>query len=123
MTKESKKVVVGRLARSLQRELRKFPIKVKVRSKNQITVPSGVAATLRVGAGDELEFAVNDRGEVVLRGYTSVPTDQAWFFTPEWLEGEREASEQIAAGQTDFYGDVDALFAGMAEDDGKDGEH
>ena len=60
-----------------------------------------------------------------MRGFTSVPADQAWFFTPEWLEGERQASEQIAAGETDFYEDVDALFAGLAEDDedtGEDGE-
>lgn len=108
----------GRLADESSCEVeRKFPAKVRMRSKNQITVPSGVARTLQVHEGDELEFTVNDRGEMVVRGFTSVPADQAWFFTPEWLEGEREANEQIAAGRTDFYEDVDALFAGLAEDD------
>ncbi len=29
----------------------------------------------------------------------NVPADQAWFWTPEWLEGEIEASEDIAAGR------------------------
>lgn len=95
----------------------RFAVKVRVRHKNQITVPSGVAQQLQVREGDELEFAVNDRGEMVVRGFTSVPSDQAWFFTPEWLEGEREASEQIAAGQTDVYEDVDALFEGLSEED------
>src|SRR5699024_8141945 len=77
-----------------------FSAKVRMRPKNQITVPSGVAHTLQVREGDELEFTVNDRGEMVVRGFTSVPADQAWFFTPEWLAGEREAGEQIAAGRT-----------------------
>jgi len=98
----------------------KFSAKVRMRPKNQITVPSGVTQTLQVREGDELEFTVNDRGEVVVRGFTSVPADQAWFFSPEWLAGEREAGEQIAAGRTDFYEDVDALFAGLAEDDETD---
>lgn len=98
----------------------KFSVKVRMRPKNQITVPSGVTRTLQVREGDELEFTVNDRGEMVVRGFTSVPADQTWFFTPEWLAGEREAGEQITAGRTDFYEDVDALFAGLAEDDEED---
>jgi hypothetical protein len=28
-----------------------------------------------------------------------VPPDQEWFWTPEWIAGEREADSQIAAGQ------------------------
>lgn len=116
----------GRRAGQFRRKVqRAFSAKVRMRPKNQITVPSGVAQTLQVHEGDELEFTLNDRGEMVVRGFTSVPADQAWFFTHEWLEGERQASEQIAAGETDFYEDVDALFAGLAEDDedtGEDGE-
>jgi hypothetical protein len=40
---------------------------------------------LHVGEGDEVEFAVHDDGTVTIRGYVSIPTDQAWFLTPEWL--------------------------------------
>jgi antitoxin PrlF len=46
-----------------------------------------------------VEFAVHDDGTVTIRGYMSTPTDQAWFSTPEWLAGEREADEDIAAGR------------------------
>jgi len=28
-----------------------------------------------------------------------IPTDQAWFFTPQWLAGEREADAEIAVGR------------------------
>ena len=32
-----------------------------------------------------------------------VPRDQAWFWTPEWQEKEREADIELATGQyTDF---------------------
>ena len=41
--------------------------------------------------------------------------DQAWFWTPEWQAGEREASEQIAAGATTSYDSMDALFTDTAE--------
>ncbi len=40
---------------------------------------------------------------------------QAWFSSEEWLEGEREASQQIADGQTSFYEDEDALERAFAE--------
>jgi hypothetical protein len=42
---------------------------------------------------------------------TSIPTDQRWFWTEEWQAGEREASEQIAAGDLPVYDDMAALFA------------
>ena len=34
-----------------------------------------------------------------IRGYVSIPTDQAWFFTPEWLAG-RTGSRRGHRGQT-----------------------
>lgn len=41
--------------------------------------------------------------------------EQSWFSSDEWLEGEREASRQIADEQTSFYEDVDALERAFAE--------
>ena len=29
--------------------------------------------------------------------------DQAWYWTPEWQEAEREAEEEIKSGQVDKY--------------------
>jgi hypothetical protein len=45
-----------------------------------------------------VEFTVHDDGTVTIRGYPSIPTDQTWFFTPEWLAGEREADETVLMG-------------------------
>jgi len=38
---------------------------------------------------------------------------QAWFWTPEWQAGEREADAEAAAGEGEFYEDTDALIAGL----------
>ena len=73
--------------------------RVRVRPKAQLTLPEEIRRALHIGEGDEVEFAVHDDGTVTIRGYVSIPTDQAWFFTPEYLAGEREADEDIAAGR------------------------
>jgi hypothetical protein len=40
-----------------------------------------------------------------------VPTDQAWFFTAQWLAGEREVDEEIAAGRGTPHDSADDMFA------------
>jgi AbrB family looped-hinge helix DNA binding protein len=84
-----------------------------VRGKNQITLPREVVEALRVREGDEVEFTVDEAGRVTVRGMTLVPTDQAWFWDPEWQQGEREASEQIAGGRTETFADAETMFDGV----------
>jgi hypothetical protein len=36
--------------------------------------------------------------------------DQAWFHTPDWQAGEREASEDIHEGRVTRHEDVDRMF-------------
>jgi antitoxin PrlF len=85
--------------------------RVRVRAKGQLTLPEEICRTLHVGEGDEVEFAVHDDETVSLRGYVSMPTDQAWFFTPEWLAGEREADEDIAAGRGTVHESAEDMFS------------
>ncbi|WP_241990079.1 MULTISPECIES: hypothetical protein [unclassified Streptomyces] len=51
-----------------------------------------------------------------MHGLRKIRTDQAWFWTERWQAGEREASEDIAAGRTTRHADVDAMFAHLAEE-------
>ena len=85
--------------------------RVKVRPKAQLTLPEEIRQALHIGEGDEVEFAVHADGTVTLRGYVSIPTDQAWFFTPEWLAGEREADEDIAARLGTVHEAAEDMFA------------
>jgi AbrB family looped-hinge helix DNA binding protein len=85
--------------------------RVKVRPKAQLTLPEEIRSALHIGEGDEVEFAVQQDGTVTVRGYISIPTDQAWFFTPQWLAGEREADEDIAAGRGTVHESAEDMFA------------
>jgi AbrB family looped-hinge helix DNA binding protein len=85
--------------------------RVKVRPKAQLTLPEEIRRALHISEGDEVEFSVHDDGTITVRGYVSIPTDQAWFFTPEWLAGEREADENIAAGRGTVHESAEDMFA------------
>src|SRR5580658_8551105 len=84
--------------------------RVKVRPKAQLTLPEEIRRALHIGEGDEVEFAVHDDGTVTVRGFISIPTDQAWYFTPQWLPGEQEADEQITAGHGRTFETADEMF-------------
>ena len=86
-----------------------------VRAKAQLTLPPEIRDALRVREGDEVEFTITEAGEVLLRGMTSMPTDQRWFWEPEWQAGEREASEQVKAGEGEIFDDAEAMFASLNE--------
>jgi AbrB family looped-hinge helix DNA binding protein len=85
--------------------------RVKVRPKAQLTLPEEIRRALHIGEGDEVEFTVHGDGTVTIRGFVSIPTDQAWFFTPEWLAGERQADQDIAAGRGTVHQSAEGMFA------------
>jgi antitoxin PrlF len=91
--------------------------RAKLRDKNQVTLPAEVREALHIREGDEIEFTITENGDIALRGYMRIPTDQRWFWTPEWQAGEREASEQIAAGETTYFDNDEDFLAYL-----KDGE-
>ncbi|WP_092928773.1 AbrB/MazE/SpoVT family DNA-binding domain-containing protein [Actinopolyspora alba] len=64
-----------------------------------MTLPESVAKVLGVAEGDDLEFTIDESGTITVRGWTSIPTDQRWFWTSEWQAGEAEADQQIANGE------------------------
>lgn len=84
----------------------------QLRKKAQVTLPSEVRDALHIDEGDEVEFVVWPSGQVSLRGMTMVPADQRWFWTSKWQAGEREASEEIAAGDITTYDNVKDMFVG-----------
>ena len=84
--------------------------RAKVRTKAQLTLPEEIRRALHIGEGDEVEFTVRADGTVTIRGYVSIPTDQAWFFTPDWLAGEREADEDIAAERGTVHQSAEDMF-------------
>jgi len=97
--------------------------RAKVRPKAQLTLPEEIRRALHVGEGDELEFAVHADGTITVRGYVSVPSDQAWFFTRDGLAGMQQADDEAAAGTGEVHGSAEAMFThlqtlGAADSDG-----
>jgi antitoxin PrlF len=76
--------------------------RAKLRDKGQLTLPPDVRSALGVAEGDIVEFEVHD-GVVTLHGWKMIPAEQAWFWTESWQRGEREASEDMAAGRTSVH--------------------
>jgi hypothetical protein len=69
---------------------------------------------------DELPDAAVDGAGVLLRGIIKGPVDpdQAWFWTPAWQEGEREAEADKAAGRWDRYNGDEEFLAALDERSG-----
>ncbi|MFH0788367.1 MAG: AbrB/MazE/SpoVT family DNA-binding domain-containing protein [Pseudomonadota bacterium] len=90
---------------------------MRISSKRQIAIPKHVMAALNLQPGDEIDIRVNS-GAAYLVPITTikVPRDQAWFWTKEWQEKEREADADIAAGNFSDFESLDALMKDLHSD-------
>jgi len=61
--------------------------RAKLRPKAQLTLPDPIRQALHISEGDDVEFTVHSDGRITVRGYVSVPSDQAGYFKP----GRRDA--------------------------------
>ncbi len=69
-----------------------------MRAKGQVTIPADVRQAARLDEGDLVEVEIVEDG-ILLRPMKLIDASQAWFWTPEWQEGERQADADIAAGR------------------------
>jgi hypothetical protein len=77
------------------------PVFVSVSKRGTMSLPVGIRRRFHLDQpGAQVEVREGEGGDVIeLRPHVAVPADQAWFWTPEWQEGEREADRQIANGE------------------------
>ena len=71
---------------------------VKIGERHQVTIPANIFHKLKLKAGDLLQVIERDNALVFIPAQV-IPRDQAWFWTKEWQEKEREADEEIARGE------------------------
>lgn len=82
-----------------------------VRAKGQVTIPAEIRQAAGLEEGDPVEVEIVDDG-ILLRPMKLIDASQAWFWTPEWQAGEREADADIAAGRVErFESDEEFLEA------------
>jgi AbrB family looped-hinge helix DNA binding protein len=80
-----------------------------LREKSQITLPKEVVAELKIKKGDNLEIIVQD-GKIIITPVLVIDKDQAWLWTKEWQDGEREADEDIRMGRVSKAMNLDELM-------------
>ncbi len=80
-------------------------------------------------AAIELTGRINENGELEVKlpaglgpglvhiTIEAIDPDQAWFWTPEWQAGEREADEDIANGHVETYSSMDDLIDDLFDDE------
>lgn len=81
----------------------------EIRSRSQITIPSEIIKKLNLKQGDTLEVEV-EGDQIVLRPVVAVPKDQAYFWTSEWQNEERQVQSAIESDKIKSANSKDELF-------------
>jgi len=77
------------------------PVVVCVRTGGEIALPADVCHRHNLDeTGALVRLVEREDGVIELH---PIPADQAWFWTPEWQEGEREVDEHIARGEIEVF--------------------
>lgn len=77
---------------------------VKVRTKYQVTIPEDVRKHIPLEIGSRV-MVIARGDEIVIKPVIEVPRDQAWFWSKEWQEMEKKATEDEINGKTTIFED------------------
>ncbi len=81
----------------------------RVTRNGQVTIPMELRREVGIEEGDLIELrAVGDRIELVPKKL--IDKSQAYFWTREWQEGEREAQKDIEEGRLQEFSSIDDLL-------------
>ena len=83
-----------------------------LRAKGQLTLPEEIRSAARLEEGDLLDAEITADG-ILLRPQKLIDATQAWFWTPTWQAGEREADADRAAGRVERFESGKALLGGL----------
>lgn len=86
--------------------------RMTLRAKGQLTLPEEIRNAARLEEGDLLDAEITDEG-ILLRPRKVVDATQAWFWTPQWQAGEREADADRTAGRVQAFGSGPELLDGL----------
>lgn len=84
----------------------------KLRERSQITLPAEIIKKLKLKAGDNLDIVVED-DKIIIKPVLIIDRSQAWFWSKEWQEKEKEVGEDIKDGRVYHANNVDELMKGF----------
>ncbi|HEX6844701.1 MAG TPA: AbrB/MazE/SpoVT family DNA-binding domain-containing protein [Actinomycetota bacterium] len=73
-------------------------VSISMRKKGQLTLPAAIREAAHLEEGDPIAVELTPDG-ILLRPQKVIDATQAWFWRADWQEGEREASDDGAAGR------------------------
>ncbi len=75
----------------------------------QIAIPQEIVKNLNLHVNEYMDIRI-ENNKVIMEPQVMIPKDQAYFFTPEWQEGERQADEDIKHGRVTKTKNLKELF-------------
>ena len=96
--------------------------KTRLRNKGQVTVPPEIRAALGADEGDDLLFAVDEHGHILVTRAQIIPPDQAWFWSARWQRMERAAQADLDAGDVAAFDDANAALTALDQLTAEDAE-
>lgn len=82
---------------------------IKLRDRSQITIPKSIIEILGIKGNDDLNIGI-ENDEIVISPVVAIPKDQAWFWTAEWQQREKEVDEDIKFGKIKTANNIDQLM-------------
>jgi AbrB family looped-hinge helix DNA binding protein len=91
-----------------------FPMtRTTLRAKGQLTLPEAIRTAARLEEGDLLDAVMTDDG-ILLRPQKMIDASQAWFWTPDWQQGERAADVDAKASRVETFDSGGSLLTGLS---------
>jgi antitoxin PrlF len=85
-------------------------VRTTLRAKGQLTLPDEIRSAAHLEEGDLLDAEITEDG-ILLRPQKVIDSTQAWFWTPTWQAGEREADADRLASRVETFGSGEELVA------------
>jgi AbrB family looped-hinge helix DNA binding protein len=92
---------------------------VKVTRGGQVTIPADMRRQAGIDIGDYVEVRMVE-GHLVLLPKQLIDKDQTWFWTEAWQAAEREAEDDLRAGQVKEFDTLDELIADLDADEAEE---
>lgn len=82
---------------------------LQIRRNFQITLPAAIRKRLRLHIGDILDTEIKG-DKIIIVPKKTIDAEQAWFWTKEWQEAEKEAEADLRAGRVKKFKNVEELI-------------
>lgn len=77
-----------------------------LKKQGQIAIPKHFLEKLDLHENDQLEVTVED-GKIIMQPVIKIDKEQAWFWSFEWQQGEREAESDISNDKINTFNDTE----------------